>query len=96
MNKLFGFAAAGLIAIAPLAATADESVLRLDSTKSTGNRNAAVGDELVLPAEEVLVGGGLSTAGAIALGVGGLLLLGAIASSDSSDGTEDHDSDDDS
>ncbi|UWQ18104.1 hypothetical protein [Jannaschia sp. M317] len=84
MTKIFALAAAALVAVAPLAATA-QSTLVLESTKSTGNLNAGAGDAVVVEDDDViLVGPGLSTAGAVALGVGALLVVGALLSDDDS------------
>jgi hypothetical protein len=81
MNKFLASAAVATLALAPLAATA-QSALVLDSTKSTGNIQPVMVEPMVTEEPVVLAGPGLSSAGAIALGVGGLLLVGALLDDD--------------
>ena len=94
MSKFLASLSAIALAAAPIAASADESV-RLLTSKSTGNLGTAVSDDIVIVDEAPAVGGGgIGTAGAIALGVGGLLVVGALLADDDDD-DDDTDTDDD-
>jgi hypothetical protein len=81
MNKFLASAAVAALAFAPIAASA-QSALVLDSTKSTGNIEPVMIEPVVTEAPVVVAGPGLGTAGAIALGVGGLLLVGLLLDDD--------------
>lgn len=85
MTKIIASAAAALLALAPVVASADSSVRTLNTTKSTGNIEAVGADAIVVDPAPVLVGGGLSTAATVGLAAAGLLIVAAIA--DGSDGS---------
>ncbi|MCK0168774.1 hypothetical protein MWU52_14540 [Jannaschia sp. S6380] len=85
MTKFIASAAAALVALAPVVASADSSVRTLNTTKSSGNLEAVGSDTIVVNEAPVLAGGGLSTAAAVGLAAAGLLIVAAIA--DGSDGS---------
>ncbi|KIT17003.1 hypothetical protein [Jannaschia aquimarina] len=83
MTKLFALSAATMVAFAPVTALA-ESPLLLNSTKSTGNVEAVVGDEVVI-VDEGVGGPGLLP---LAIGAGAVILAAAaLSGGDSSDTT---------
>ncbi|CUH40726.1 hypothetical protein JSE7799_03461 [Jannaschia seosinensis] len=88
MSKILASLSALALIAAPIAASADESV-RLLTSKSTGNLGTAVSDDIVIVDEAPVAGGGLGTAGAVALGIGGLLVAAALL--DDSDDDDDDD-----
>ena len=84
MSKILASLSAIALIAAPIAASADESV-RLLTSKSTGNLGTAVSDDIVIVDEAPVGGGGIGTAGAIALGLGGLVVVGALLADDDDD-----------
>jgi hypothetical protein len=79
MNKLLALSSAAMLALAPAIAAA-ESPLTLNSTKSSGNLDAGVGDDVVIVDAPAPAGiNPLLLAGA------GLLVVGLIVASDDDD-----------
>lgn len=79
MTKLLALSSAAMLALAPAIATA-ESPLTLNSTKSSGNLNAGVGDDVVVVDAPAPAGiNPLLLAGA------GLLAVGLIVAADDDD-----------
>ena len=94
MTKLIALATTACLVIVPAVASAQQSVLLLNGTKSTGNLADGVGAEAVVAAPPPvaaprggLAGTGITTAAAVAAGLVVLAVAVAASDSDSDDDT---------